>query len=107
MPSSVMMALVAGGTLNSSAANLSTAVNGVVSGTLRLLCDIGACEYAFENADLQSELIGLSYTLNGSFGSDVSVILNVTLLATLKQKDSVRYPVATGTEASYLILLVD
>ena len=35
-PSSVMMAEVAGGTLNSSAANLSTAVNGVFSGTLRL-----------------------------------------------------------------------
>lgn len=36
IPSSVMMALVAGGTLNSSAANFRTAVNGVVSGTLRL-----------------------------------------------------------------------
>lgn len=36
MPSSVMIALVAGGTLNSSAANLSTAVNGVTSGTLSL-----------------------------------------------------------------------
>lgn len=31
-----MIALVAGGTLNSSAANLSTAVKGVVSGTLNL-----------------------------------------------------------------------
>lgn len=36
MPSSVMMAEVAGGTLNSSAANLSTAVKGVTSGTLSL-----------------------------------------------------------------------
>lgn len=36
MPSSVMMALVAGGTLNSSAANFRTAVKGVVSGTLNL-----------------------------------------------------------------------
>ena len=45
--------LVAGGTLNSSAANLRTAVNGVPSGTER--------------------------TLNGSFGSEVRVILNVTL----------------------------
>uniref|UniRef100_A0A6B0UI66 Putative secreted protein n=1 Tax=Ixodes ricinus TaxID=34613 RepID=A0A6B0UI66_IXORI len=53
MPSSVIIALVAGGTLNSSAANFSTAVNGVHSGTLS--------------------------TLNGSFGSEVSVILNVTL----------------------------
>ena len=53
MPSSVMMAEVAGGTLNSSAANLRTAVKGVASGTLN--------------------------TLNGSFGSDVNVILNVTL----------------------------
>lgn len=53
MPSSVIIALVAGGTLNSSAANLRTAVNGVHSGTLR--------------------------TLKGSLGSDVNVILNVTL----------------------------
>jgi hypothetical protein len=36
MPSSVIMADVAGGTLNSSAANFSTAVKGVVSGTERL-----------------------------------------------------------------------
>lgn len=36
MPSSVMMADVAGSTLNSSAANLSTAVKGVFSGTLSL-----------------------------------------------------------------------
>lgn len=36
MPSSVMMALVAGGTLNSSAANFRTAVKGVASGTLSL-----------------------------------------------------------------------
>lgn len=35
-PSSVMIAEVAGGTLNSSAANFSTAVNGVLSGTLNL-----------------------------------------------------------------------
>merc|ERR1719481_1525196 len=48
-----MMALVAGGTLNSSAANLRTAVNGVPSGTER--------------------------TLNGNFGSEVRVILKVTL----------------------------
>uniref|UniRef100_A0A182P2J7 Peptidase S1 domain-containing protein n=1 Tax=Anopheles epiroticus TaxID=199890 RepID=A0A182P2J7_9DIPT len=36
IPSSVMIALVAGGTLNSSAANFSTAVKGVGSGTLSL-----------------------------------------------------------------------
>lgn len=52
MPSFVMMALVAAGTLNSSAANFKTAVNGVLSGTLN--------------------------TLYGNRGSDVSVILNVT-----------------------------
>jgi len=52
MPSSVIMADVAGGTLNSSAANFNTAVNGVLSGTLS--------------------------TLYGRLGSDVRVILNVT-----------------------------
>jgi len=52
IPSSVMIALVAGGTLNSSAANFSTAVNGVFSGTER--------------------------TLKGSLESDVRVILKVT-----------------------------
>lgn len=52
MPSFVIIALVAGGTLNSSAANFKTAVNGVPSGTLR--------------------------TLNGNFGSEVRVILKVT-----------------------------
>ena len=52
IPSSVMMAEVAGGTLNSSAANFNTAVNGVASGTLS--------------------------TLKGNLGSEVSVILNVT-----------------------------
>ncbi|CAN8012575.1 unnamed protein product [Ixodes pacificus] len=71
MPSSVIIALVAGGTLNckkrlnqltSSAANFSTAVNGVHSGTLSLECQLL-----------------VTYTLNGSFGSEVSVILNVTL----------------------------
>jgi hypothetical protein len=36
IPSSVMIALVAGGTLNSSAANFRTAVKGVFSGTERL-----------------------------------------------------------------------
>lgn len=54
IPSFVMMALVAGGTLNSSAANFKTAVKGVASGTLS--------------------------TLKGSLGSEVRVTLNVTLL---------------------------
>lgn len=52
IPSLVIIALVAAGTLNSSAANFSTAVKGVLSGTLR--------------------------TLYGSRGSDVSVILKDT-----------------------------
>eukprot|EP00882_Tetradesmus_deserticola_P010752 GHRQ01011354.1.p3 GENE.GHRQ01011354.1~~GHRQ01011354.1.p3 ORF type:complete len:121 (-),score=3.54 GHRQ01011354.1:21-383(-) len=51
-PSFVIMALVCAGTLNSSAANFSTAVKGASSGTLK--------------------------TLKGSLGSDVRVILNVT-----------------------------
>ena len=55
MPSSVIMAEVAGGTLNSSAANFRTAVKGVFSGT--------------------------ESTLKGSLGSEVRVILNVTLEA--------------------------
>ena len=53
MPSSVMMAEVAGGTLNSSAANFNTAVNGAPSGTVN--------------------------TLKGSLGSLVSVMRNDTL----------------------------
>lgn len=53
MPSSVMIAEVEGSTLNSSAANFSTAVKGVCSGTLS--------------------------TLYGSLGSEVNVILKVTL----------------------------
>lgn len=52
IPSLVIIALVAAGTLNSSAANFNTAVNGVLSGTLR--------------------------TLYGNRGSDVSVILKDT-----------------------------
>lgn len=52
-PSFVIIALVWAGTLNSSAANFKTAVNGASSGTLN--------------------------TLNGSFGSDVRTTLNVTL----------------------------
>merc|ERR1712110_1031568 len=57
IPSSVKIALVAAGTLKLSAANFNTAVNGVDSGTLSFL--------------------------NGSLGSDVSVILNDTFCAIL------------------------
>lgn len=53
-PSSVMMALVSGEDLNCSAANLTTAVKGVESGTLKILY--------------------------GNFGSDVRVILNETFV---------------------------
>lgn len=60
-PSSVIIADVAGGTLNSSAANFNTAVNGVASGTLS--------------------------TLKGSFGSEVNVILNVTFDAIITDCD--------------------
>lgn len=56
----MIIAEVAGGTLNSSAANFRTAVNGVASGTLR--------------------------TLNGNFGSEVSVILKVTLEAIVSDR---------------------
>jgi hypothetical protein len=67
-PSSVIIALVDGSTLNSSAANRSTAVNGASSGTLRL----DWRENGFNAINLDS------YTLYGNFGSLVNVILNVT-----------------------------
>ena len=87
-----MIALVAGGTLNytavhthidstdtcrhtSSAANLSTAVNGVFSGTLSLYREKHSlCSH--KHVHLSGAL--LTHTLYGNFGSDVSVILNVT-----------------------------
>lgn len=58
IPSSVIIADVAAVTLNSSAAYFNTAVNGAVSGTLS--------------------------TLNGSLGSEVKVILKVTLDAIVR-----------------------
>lgn len=70
IPSSVMMALVAGGTLNSSAAYLITAVKGVFSGIAKLM----------EWLEVMNRL-DHTYTLKGSLGSDVSVILNWTLTA--------------------------
>lgn len=71
------MALVAGGTLNSSAANFNTAVNGVVSGTLNLY-DRANKIYIFLLNLRKCVEKGNTYTLNGNFGSEVNVILNVT-----------------------------
>ena len=53
MPSSVIIAEVAGGTLNSSAANFKTAVKGVASGTLKTL-----------KGSLGSETYHKTYTFN-------------------------------------------
>lgn len=66
-----MIADVAGGTLNSSAANFRTAVNGVDSGTDKLWRNFNIVDWIL--------IEFITYTLNGSFESDVSVILNVTL----------------------------
>jgi hypothetical protein len=75
-PSLVMIALVEGSTLNSSAANFNTAVKGAVSGTLRL-----KFSYSLHRVSLHLTvaLVGSTHTLNGSLGSLVNVILNVTL----------------------------
>lgn len=83
-----MIALVWGGTLNSSAANLRTAVKGAASGTLNLR-DLRETlrESANQNQRAQEEegnmkkgLVWFSFTnsLNGSFGSEVSVTLKET-----------------------------
>jgi len=74
IPSSVMMADVAGGTLNSSAANFSTAVNGVFSGTLSTYKK----QFSIKHLDLFTSL-KIELTLKGSLGSEVRMILNVTL----------------------------
>lgn len=70
----MIIADVAAGTLNSSAANFKTAVNGVDSGTESLqgyfIC------YKSCLGRLHADF---TYTLNGSLASLVSVILNVTL----------------------------
>lgn len=78
MPSSVIIAEVAGSTLNSSAANFNTAVNGVDSGTLSL----NRWGRGLNSINWVSigNLINFSYTLNGNLGSDVNVILNVAFL---------------------------
>jgi hypothetical protein len=83
-----MIALVWGGTLNSSAANLRTAVKGAASGTLNLR-DLRETlrESANQNQRAQEEernmkkglvWFGFTNSLNGSFGSEVSVTLKET-----------------------------
>ncbi len=57
--------------LTSSEANFKTAVKGVFSGTF--------------NLNQVNWKIGISYTLYGNLGSDVSVILNDTFEAALKK----------------------
>ena len=95
----VMMALVAAGTLNSSAAYFSTAVNGASSGTLKLLGQEGrggGSVVGLRMASKRNFVVvcwtgprGLreggvcarnknTYTRNGNLGSDVSVILKET-----------------------------
>lgn len=83
-----MIALVWGGTLNSSAANLRTAVKGAASGTLNLR-DLRETlrESANQNQRVKEEernmkkglvWFGFTNSLNGSFGSEVSVTLKET-----------------------------
>jgi hypothetical protein len=96
----VMMALVAAGTLNSSAAYLSTAVNGASAGTLSLFGGgrgrtrerrgfpidrlasperrgaVGRTRGAVDAG--RRETTRRTYTRNGNLGSDVSVILKET-----------------------------
>jgi hypothetical protein len=87
----VMMALVWGGTLNSSAANLSTAVKGAASGTLNLRefrtggsdrpgsgpGPAGEGSRSRERSDpWERELV--THTLKGSLGSEVRMILKDT-----------------------------
>jgi len=66
--------------LTSSAANFNTAVNGASSGTLKLQYTFNCHQNAAgqDNCRLISSLHSFTYTLNGSLGSDVRVILNVT-----------------------------
>ena len=88
----VMMALVWGGTLNSSAANLSTAVKGAASGTLNLRefrADgrWGAPDQDQDQQPRRSRLREgsdpwerepITHTLKGSLGSEVRMILKDT-----------------------------
>ena len=109
----VMMALVAAGTLNSSAAYFSTAVNGASSGTLSLFgkgADMDGERRGFRwiasrapNDAVPSDGPGRrrrgarettqnTYTRNGNLGSDVSVILKETfdMIAGLGQSCATR-----------------
>lgn len=76
------MALVCGGTLNSSAANFRTAVNGAPSGTLKLIGkkknnpEINHKQIKRVNRKKRS--LDLTYTLKGSLGSEVRVTLKET-----------------------------
>lgn len=83
IPSSVMIADVVGSTLNSSAANFNTAVNGVFSGTLNL--QVNRYLIWLYYIYIIRYIHILTYTLNGSLGSEVKVILKVTLA--LKRHD--------------------
>lgn len=76
------MALVCGGTLNSSAANFRTAVNGAPSGTLKL---IGEKKQPRDQSQVNQtrksktrKESGFAYTLKGSLGSEVRVTLKET-----------------------------
>lgn len=79
----VMMALVCGGTLNSSAANFRTAVNGAPSGTLKLIGKRKKQQprdqsQANQTRKLKKKSLDLTYTLKGSLGSEVRVTLKET-----------------------------
>lgn len=80
----VMIALVCGGTLNSSAANFNTAVKGAASGTLNLQSHTQINKIPKLNSINSKDTAEIdcskleTYTLKGSFGSDVSVTLNDT-----------------------------
>lgn len=85
----MMMALVSSFSLNSCAANLSTAVKGAPSGTLILLGSeardgmggqpLHGPPVVWLEIRLWAAGMPSAYTRYGSFGSEVSVILNVTL----------------------------
>lgn len=68
--------------MNSSAANLRTAVKGAASGTLNLLIigEVIIQQFSWSNR-IEKPAIEeqKTYTLKGSFGSDVSMILKDTL----------------------------
>ena len=73
-PSSVIIALVCGSTLNSSAAYFRTAVNGADSGTDNLMGKRTV-------RHMGPGITQCTHTLKGRCGSEVNVILNVTFAA--------------------------